>query len=146
MRAYSQDLRAKIIAALEGQEETHSEIAERFMVSLSFVEKLWQRWRTTGRCAAKPHAGGPQRRLREHAATLQGAVAERPDATLEEVRDHLGHATGVWVSPATSCRELQRLRLPLKKSPSTPPSVTPPASTGYGAPFGRRSARMKVRG
>jgi putative transposase len=117
---------------LEAQEESRSEIAERFMVSLSFVEKLWHRWQTTGSCAARPHAGGPQRRLREHTAVVQQAVAERPDATLEEVRDHLEQGTGLHVSLATICRELQRLRLPLKKSPSTPRSATLPASSGYG--------------
>jgi transposase len=122
---------------LEAQEETQSEIAERFMVSLSFVEKLWHRWQTTGSWAARPHAGGPQRQLREHTAVLQQAVAERADATLEEVRDHLGQVTGRHVSPATICRELQRLRLPLKKSPSTLRSATPPASSGYGRNAGR---------
>jgi transposase len=64
MRAYSQDLRGKVIQALEAQAETQREIAERFLVSLSLVEKLWPRWQTTGSCAAKPHAGGPPRHLR----------------------------------------------------------------------------------
>lgn len=136
MRAYSQDLRAKIIQALEAQEETQREIAERFMVSLSFVEELWRRWQTTGSCAAKPHAGGPPRQLRTHGAAMRQAVAERPDATLGELRDHLGHATGVRVSPATICRELQRLRLPVKKSPSMPRSVIPPAPDNCGRKFG----------
>jgi transposase len=117
MRAYSQDLREKILQALEAQAETQGEIAERFLVSLSFVEKLWQRWQTTGRCAAKPHAGGPQRQLRAPGATVRQAVAERPDATLAEVRGYLGHATGVRVRPATPCREVQRLRLPGKRAP-----------------------------
>src|SRR5262245_62223921 len=38
MNPYSQDLREKIIQALEAQEETQSDIADRFAVSLSFVK------------------------------------------------------------------------------------------------------------
>ncbi|HEX3558534.1 MAG TPA: hypothetical protein VHU19_04995 [Pyrinomonadaceae bacterium] len=44
MRPYSQDLREKIIRALEAV-ETQEEVADRFSVSLSLVEKLWRRWR-----------------------------------------------------------------------------------------------------
>jgi len=51
-------LRERIIAALEANEQTQPEIAERFGVSVSTVEKLWKRWRSTGLCAALPHAGG----------------------------------------------------------------------------------------
>ena len=58
MRAYSQDLGERIIEALEANEESHAEIAERFAVSQPFVEKLWQGWRTTGSCAPQPHGGG----------------------------------------------------------------------------------------
>jgi transposase len=58
MRPYSQDLRERIVQALEVQEESQAEIAERFAVSLPFVEQLWRRWRTTGSCAPRPHGGG----------------------------------------------------------------------------------------
>jgi transposase len=51
IRAYSQDLRVRIVEALEAHEESQAEIAERYVVSLSFVAKLWQRWRVTGSCA-----------------------------------------------------------------------------------------------
>ncbi len=56
MRAYSQDLRERVIQALESRDGSQAEIAERFGVSIAFVERLWQRWRTTGSCAALPHA------------------------------------------------------------------------------------------
>ena len=48
MRAYSQDLRERIVDALVAHEESQAEIAERFAVSLPFIEQLWRRWRTTG--------------------------------------------------------------------------------------------------
>jgi transposase len=115
MKPYSQDLRDRIIQALEAGTETQRAIAQRFCVSGSFVEKLWQRWRGSSSSAAKPHAGGRQYALKEHLALLRTEVAKQPDATLVELRDRLVAAQGPCVSPATICRALQRLRLPRKK-------------------------------
>src|SRR5262245_34130610 len=108
MKPYSQDLREKIIQSLEAQEETQSDIADRFAVSLSFVEKLCRQWQTTGSCAAKPYAGGQQRRLRDHPETLRNPVAKQPDATLEELSDQIVKAKRPQASRSTVCRELQR--------------------------------------
>jgi transposase len=124
MKPYSQDLREKIIGALEAG-GTQEEVADRFAVSLSFVEKLWRRWRTSGSCAALPHAGGRQRSLREHEAAIRKEVAEQPDATLAELCERLASAGAPAVSLATMCTELRRLDLPRKKSRSTTASATP---------------------
>ena len=48
MKPYSNDLRRRIVEAIQENEETQSDIAGRFAVSISFVEKLWQRFRATG--------------------------------------------------------------------------------------------------
>jgi transposase len=128
MKPYSQDLRDRIITALEARTATQRAIAERFCVSTAFVEKLWQRWRRSGSSAAKSHAGGRQGALTDHLELLRSEVAKQPDATLAELRDRLVAAQGPRVSSATICRALQRLRLPRKKSPSTPRSETPSAS------------------
>ena len=58
MKPYSQDLRERIFAALETGTDSQSEVAATFGVSLSFVEKLWRKWRKIGNCDALPHAGG----------------------------------------------------------------------------------------
>lgn len=128
MKPYSQDLRDRIIQALEAGTVTQRAIAERFCVSGSFVEKLWQRWRSSGSSAAKPHGGGRQRHLCDHLEVLRTAVAQQPDATLAEVRDRIVAAQGPAVSTATICRALQRLKLPRKKSHSTPRNVVRSAS------------------
>jgi transposase len=137
MKPYSQDLRDRIITALEAGTETQRAIAERFCVSGSFVEKLWQRWRGSGSSAAKPHAGGRQGALKDHLELLRTEVAKHPDATLAELRDRVVAAKGPRVSPATICRALQRLRLLRKKSRSMPRSETRSAF--------RRSAPHSVR-
>jgi transposase len=139
MQPYSQDLRDRIIHMLEAGQDTQPAVAERFRVSPSFVAKLWQRWRHSGTGAAKPHAGGTARRLKDHTETLRNAVAQHPDATLEELRDHVVAAQGPQVSPATICRELQRLRLSRKKSRFTPRNGRPNASRPCAPHSGRRS-------
>jgi transposase len=118
MRPYSQDLRERVRAALEAQDGPQSEVAETFGVSLSFVEKLWRRWRQTGRGAAVPHAGGRQRTLRGEEARLRAAVAKQPDITLRELCEHVARGGGANASPSMMGRELQRLELPRKKSRS----------------------------
>jgi putative transposase len=138
MKSYSQDLRDRIITALEAGTEPQRAIAERFGVSGSCVEKLWQRWRRSGSSAPKPHAGGQRGALKDPLALLRTAVAKQPEATLAALRDPVVAAQGPRVSPAPICRALQRLRLARKKSRSRPRSGTPSASR----PSGRRSVRM----
>ena len=126
LRPYSQDLRERIVQALQAHEDSQGEIAERFAVSRSFVEKLWRRWRTTGQCAALPHAGGRQRSLQAVEAVLRREVARQPDRTLAELCEQVVQGGGARVSAKTMCLELQRLRLPRKKSPSMRGNGTPP--------------------
>ncbi len=47
MRAYSNDLRERAIAAVEAGESSQAEIAETFGINLSTLEKWWSRWRKT---------------------------------------------------------------------------------------------------
>ncbi len=123
MRPYSQDLREKIIRALAA-DGTQEEVADRFAVSLSFVEKLWRRWRTCGSCSALPHAGGRRRSLQQHEAAIRAHVARQPDITLEELCERVTAAGAPPVCRAAMCTELQRLDLPRKKSRSTTASET----------------------
>jgi transposase len=146
MKPYSQDLRERIIDAIETKEETQNEVAQRFSVSLSFVEKLLHRWRKSGSYAAHPHAGGQRRQLTDHSETLRREVEQQPDATLSELRDRVVAANGPRVSPATICRELQRLQLPLKKSRSTRRSVRHPVSRSCAPNSVRGSPNLTPRG
>ena len=82
MKSYSQDLRDRIIQALTADDATQHAIATRFCVSLSFVEKLWRRFRRSGSSAAKPHAGGKQRHLKAHTDLLRHEVEQQPDQEL----------------------------------------------------------------
>ena len=58
MRAYSIDLRERVVAACDARDGTREQIAARFSVSVSWVRKLLRRRRETGSIAPKPRGGG----------------------------------------------------------------------------------------
>jgi transposase len=119
MKAYSMDLRERIIGALESGRYSQAAVGERYEVSLSFVEKLWHRHRTERAIAPKAYTPGPKRVLAPHGAWIRAALAEQPDITLAELCEQLEAERQVRVHPSMMWRELERLRLPLKKSRST---------------------------
>lgn len=116
MKPFSNDLRHRIIDRIQTNEESQPEIAEHFAVSLSFVEKLWSRFRSTGKFAALPHAGGRARSLKQDEDLIRQQIAEQPDATLEELAQKIAAQTGKSrVSATTISQELCRLNLPQKR-------------------------------
>jgi transposase len=112
MTPFSQDLRQRIIdTALRG-EGTTAQIAARFLVSVSFVTRLLQLYRTSGSVRPRPHGGGhPAVLTPEDLERLREFIADQPDATLEECRRHLDSSCSL----ATISRALSRLGLPRKK-------------------------------
>ena len=58
MQAYSEDLRERVVAAYATGQYTISQVVSRFAVSISFVDKLLKRQRTSGSVAALPPRGG----------------------------------------------------------------------------------------
>ncbi len=119
MKAYSQDLRERIIAAVKAGQQSRPEIAETFEVSESTIDKWVKRWRDTGRVAALPFAGGRQRALKDCTAGIRAEVKRQPDVTLDELCERVEAHTGVSASRSMMSRELQGLALPRKKSRST---------------------------
>lgn len=112
MRAYSNDLRERILAAVERGGHTLRQLAELFQVDVSFIVRLRQRQRQTGSVAPKPHAGGPRPKLDAAAqARLLELVRAQPDATLAELRERLG----VDCCLMTIARALERHRITRKK-------------------------------
>jgi transposase len=112
MRAYSDDLRERIVRAIDRQEHSLRQIAHLFSVSLSFLVRLLQRRRRTGSIQPQPHAGGPPPKLDADAVErLRELVRAQPDATLAELRARLG----VPCHLATLARVLQRQRITRKK-------------------------------
>jgi transposase len=112
MRAYSNDLRERLVAAVERGEHSIRQIARLFGVSLSCLVRLLQRQRRTGSVQPLPRGGNRPRKLDAKAeARLLALVHEQPDATLAELRDRLG----VPCCLMTIARALQRHRITRKK-------------------------------
>jgi transposase len=133
MKSYSTALRHKIVQAYERRLGSQRALADLFGVSVSFVEKLLHRHRSTGSVAPKPHAGGQQRRLAAPAEpVIREAVHATPDITLEELCTCVADTQGLRVSVPTMCRALQRLGLPRKKRRFTRVSGTRRASSRRG--------------
>ncbi len=116
MKAYSLDLRRKIVESYDRGDKTQSAVAESFGVSLSFIEKLLRRRRITGDIVPLPHGGGMKPRLDKDAvAILRLLVKEYPDATLAELCDEVKKQRGIRVSAPTMCTVLKKLDLGRKK-------------------------------
>lgn len=125
MAPYSVDLRQKVVQAYEGGGKSQREIAEDFHVSLSFVESLLRRVRTSGRVDPRPAAGGPASRIDERARQhLREWLAAQPDLTLEELVARLDHTFGIRVCVSRLCGVLQELALRRKKRHSMRRSKT----------------------
>jgi len=109
MRAYSLDLRERVLADCDAG-QSNEEVARKYRVSAAWIRRLKQRRRETGSIAPRVRRVPPPR-LMAYADRLHDLVRQRPDATLQELRE----ALGLEASLPSLCRALQRLRLTVKK-------------------------------
>src|SRR4051794_7398895 len=123
MQPLSNDLRKRILEAVDNNEGSRRKLAVRFKVNTATITKLLRLRRETGSFEPRPHAGGVTPALDDDALQrLRELVEATPDATLESLRQGMG-ITG---SRMIICRALQKLGLPLKKkSPHASERDTP---------------------
>ena len=117
MKAYSLDLRQKIVDTyLEGG-ISQRQLAERFKVALSFVEKLLKQYRETGSVASKIRIQQTPPKLNEQQLNILPKIVEaNNDATLAEIRVMLSEKTGVLIGRSTVDRMLNRMEFTVKKN------------------------------
>src|SRR4029453_3331098 len=113
-RAYAEDLRSRVIAAVEAGRSAR-EVARVFQVSPSAAIKWVQRWRRSGSAAAKPMGGERRSPLDRHADYLLALVAAEPDLTLAEIRGRL-RARAVPAGIASVWRFFNRHGISFKKN------------------------------
>ena len=114
-KSYSQDLRERVIEAVELGTSRH-EAADRFEVSVSSAVKWLQRWRESKSAAAKPR-GGSVSPLEAHAKEIVRMVVAQPDLTLMETVAQLGRRR-IRTSKSALSRFFARHRITLKKKPA----------------------------
>lgn len=115
MKAYTTDLRQKIIDTYENEPISQRQLAKRFRVSTSFVVKLLKQYRETGKLAPKPRPGRPRCLNAEQVQVVQDLVEAKNDITLDELCSELHQRFEITVSDSTLCRVMQRLNLTRKK-------------------------------
>ena len=70
---YSDDLRRRILEAYAQGEGTQAQLAQRFRVSLGYVEKIRGQQRRTGQMERVPHHPGRKSKFTEPCASNYGA-------------------------------------------------------------------------
>jgi transposase len=115
MKAYSIDLREKIVLAYSQGDTSIRKVAQRFGVAKSFVQKLLSMNKIQGHVKPKQQGGAIKGELDASETQLAAMVEKYPDATLLEYCEYWGITYDHWVSTSTMCRALQKQKLTLKK-------------------------------
>jgi len=133
MRAYSLDLRERVVAAYEKGNNTIAEIAERYAVGQTFLKKMLRQKRENGSLERLPPRAGAKKVLSDtHRRWLAKQIKEQPDTTLAELQEDFQETKKVRVSSAMLSRELKQLRLPRKKNRSSHKSAAIENALGSG--------------
>jgi transposase len=136
MKPLSNDLRERILNAVDDREGSRRTIAARFGVNTSTITRLLQLRRQTGSCEPRPHGGGTAPTLdQDGLERLRGLVTEDPDATLKTLKQRLGLGGSIMIV----WRALRTLDITVKKkSPHASERDRPEVQTK------RRSFRRKI--
>lgn len=139
-RAYSDDLRSKILRAYERGRLGLEAVAEQFGVSYGYTKKIRRQQLQSGgveRPLQSRH--GPVSRVTpEVEEQLRNELRRQPDLTLEELGQRLERSRQLRLSRTRLWEVLGRLGLRRKKNPSTRPSKTARKHSSGGKPGGKR--------
>ena len=115
-RAYSDDLRRRILQAYEQGEGSEARLAQRFRVSLSYVKKIRRQMRHSGKMERVPHHPGRKPKFTEPVRQqLRHWLEQQPDLTLAELQEQLRRQARLQVSLPSLWTVLGKIGLRLKK-------------------------------
>jgi transposase len=121
MKAYSEDLRRKIVDAIE-RGMPMAQATRTFGIS---TVKRYATKAQRGESLEPAKAPGKRPRMDERVRKLlEGDLHERPFVTLRERCDYIEAISGVSVSRSTMCRAIARIGSTRKKGGQAPPSAT----------------------
>ena len=115
-KPYSEDLRMRVVGAIEGG-ATIPEAAEQCGVSISSVVRFLRLQRETGGVGSAQFGGYKDFALAAHEDLVRQLVAEQPDITLAELEDRLA-TRKITVAKSSISRFLHHLKLTFKKKPA----------------------------
>ena len=115
-RAYSQDLRDRLILAVEREGLSRRAAARRFAVSDATAVR-WMQAHAQGRRSALRQGGDRRSRLPEHRDWLLELFEAEPELTLAAVGARLHEAHGVAADPGMLSRFFAKCGYTVKKKP-----------------------------
>lgn len=116
-KAYSIDLRSKIMEAYKNGEGSIRKLAKRFKVSIYFIFTLLKNFKQTGSLEAKPYNGGRKPAIDEKGQSfIKETISKQPDLTLEEICIEYNKYFEPVVSRSTIDRTLKRMNITRKKN------------------------------
>lgn len=123
MKAYSEDLRKKIVDAIE-RGMPKAEAARTFGVGISTVKRYMSKAQR-GESLEPGKAPGRAPKIGEREKKLlEENLKERPFARLSERCDYLQAVSGIRVSRSTVCRAIERMKQTRKKGDELQQSET----------------------
>jgi transposase len=114
MQAYSQDLRERVLRALD-RGDRPAQIARRVEVSRVWVYQVRDRQQETGVHSSFPIGGHRRSRLAEREQVVRDWITAEPDLTLAELQ-RLLRKQGVATKIATLWDQLNKWKLTIKKT------------------------------
>jgi len=116
MQAYSQDLRERVLRALN-RGERPTAIAERFEVSRVWVYQVHDRLKKSGKRCSFPIGGHRRSRIAGMEQAIRGWIKTKPDMTLAELCERL-QAEDITIKIPAWWHQLDKWALTLKKNPA----------------------------
>jgi transposase len=123
MNGYSEDLRRRVVSAVEGG-MSKSQAARTFSVSLSSVKRYVNKAQRGESLAPKKSPGSTPKLDEKARKLLEDDLQERPFASLRDRCEYIEVMTGLSVSRSTMCRAIARIGSTRKKGDEWPPSAT----------------------
>ena len=115
-KTLSEDLRARVIGAVEGGLSRHA-AAARYEVSVASAVRWLRAWRDVGAKAARPRGGDRHsHRIEAFGTVILDAIEVQVDITLVELARLLERGHGARFAPSTIWRFLDRRGLTFKKN------------------------------
>ena len=117
-QSYSQDLRDRVIGAIDGGMAVR-QAAATFGVSVAYIYKALIRRRLTGESGPNPNRGHRARKLApDQEMALASRIRSQPGITLAQAQAWLLAEHGVSLSIGATWNAARRLSLSFKKSPA----------------------------
>ena len=128
MQSYSQDLRDRVLWALErGEGPAH--IARRLEISRGWVYQVRDRVQKTGQRTSFQIGGHRRSRVAELEPTLRAWIEAEPDLALAEICNRLAEQ-GVSMKVGALWHQLDKWNLTFKKNPARQPAGSPGRAAG----------------